>query len=193
MMTADTQTERRFAPILLGVALSLVIDVAAAEVASDNELYAAYCIGVLQQTQQENRKLEAEYEQHLLADPNDKQSQDDARRFRQEADKGLKDLDQKLSRFRTYLAVRGFWTGNRDQPAHTGIQVALRRGRSDVQNCYQFSEKTCTPRCTSERLGLRLLDAELPRRIIECADQCRAENAACQSSKRCQQADNLPF
>jgi hypothetical protein len=44
------------APILLGVALSLVIDVAAAEVASDNELYAAYCIGVLQDKQQAQRK-----------------------------------------------------------------------------------------------------------------------------------------
>ena len=42
---------------LFGAALSLVIHVAAAEVASDNELYAAYCIGVLQQGQQEWRKL----------------------------------------------------------------------------------------------------------------------------------------
>jgi hypothetical protein len=60
---------RGFVPILFGTALSLVIDVAAAEVASDNELYAAYCIGVLQQTQQDWRRENMEYEQHLLADP----------------------------------------------------------------------------------------------------------------------------
>ena len=62
-------TLRRLVPILLGAGLPLVIDVAAAEVASDNELYAAYCIGVLQQTQQDWRRENMEYEQHLLADP----------------------------------------------------------------------------------------------------------------------------
>jgi hypothetical protein len=167
-----------FAPILLGVALSL--DLAAAEVASDNELYAAYCIGVLQHTQQEGRKLWEEYEQQHLAD--DKPSQDELRRRRQEDEK---DLDQKLSRFRSYLAVRGFPVGNRGPQAHTGIQVALQRGQSDDQHCSQFNEKTCTPRCTGQGFD--------PDAIIKCADQCRAENTACRSSFRCLQADNLPF
>jgi hypothetical protein len=181
-------TLRRLVPILLGAGLPLVIDVAAAEVASDNELYAAYCIGVVQQEQQEQRREVMEYEQHLLADPNDKQSQDDARRFRQEvdkADKEVNNLDQKISRFRTYLAVRGFPTGNRDRQAYTGIQVALQRGRGDVQQCYQLRQKTCTPRCTGQGFTV---DA-----VIKCYDQCRAENTACQSSERCLRADNLPF
>jgi hypothetical protein len=47
----DASTERRavkrgFVPILLGVALSLVIDAAAAEVASDNELYGSGSSGI---------------------------------------------------------------------------------------------------------------------------------------------------
>jgi hypothetical protein len=128
-----------------------------------------------------------EYEQHLLADPNDKQSQDDARHFRQEADKGLKDLDQKLSRFRTYLAGRGFLTGDRGLQVRTGINVALQRGRSDGQHCSQFGEKTCTPRCTNKPLGP---DTGA---IIMCFDQCSAENAECRSSERCLRDDNLPF
>jgi hypothetical protein len=120
-----------FAPILLGLALSVGIDVAAAEVASDNELYAAYCIGVLQQEQQERRRTSEEYEQHLA---DDKQAQNELRRGPQEDEK---DLDQKFSRLRTYLAVRGFRpTGGRDRQAYTGIQVALQRGRADVQQCY---------------------------------------------------------
>jgi hypothetical protein len=161
-------------PILLGAALSLVIDVAAAEVASDNELYAAYCIGVLQHR--------AEYEQGLA---DDKQSQDAAmRRLLQE---DTKNLNQKLSRFRTYLAVRGFRPrGGRDPQAFTGIQVALQRGQADVQQCDQFSEKTCTPRCP---FGL---DGDVDA-IMKCVVQCLAENAACRSSERCLQADNLPF
>jgi hypothetical protein len=90
-MTADTQTaarKRGLAPILLGIALSLVIDVSAAEVASDNELYAACCIGVLQRTQQANQKLWPEYEQGIADD--DKQFRDESRRLRQEVVSDMK-------------------------------------------------------------------------------------------------------
>jgi len=165
-----------FAAVLLVAALS---DVAAAEVASDNELYAAYCIGVLQDRQQAGRKLWAEYEQTAA-------SQDDAREIREARDKDLKDLDQKLSRFRTYLAVRGFRPGGgRDPQAFTGIQVALQRGRSVSLQCSQHHEKNCTSRCASDLVA--------PPGAISKCDQCRAENAECRSSERCLQADNLPF
>jgi hypothetical protein len=118
---------KSLAPILLGVALSLVIDVAAAEVPSDNELYAAYCIGVLQQEQQARRKESEEFEQTL---DDDKQKEE----LRRGTQKDQSDLDRKISRFRSYLAVRGFLpTGGRDRLAYTGIQVALQRGRADVQ------------------------------------------------------------
>ena len=46
----------------------LIANSASAEVASDNELYAAYCIGVLQVTQQEGRKASDEFEQTLADD-----------------------------------------------------------------------------------------------------------------------------
>jgi hypothetical protein len=176
-----------FVRILLGAAALSLIDVAAAEVASDNELYAAYCIGVLQHTQQEGEKLWVEYEQGLLND--DKQFRDEVRRLRQE---DAKNLEQKLSRFRTYLAVRGFRpTGGRDRQAYTGIEVALQRGRSDDEQCDQFSKNSCTPRCAVDSEALiKGLDPGL---IGKCADQCCAENVVCRSSARCLQADNLPF
>jgi hypothetical protein len=47
---------RGFVPILLGALLSLVTSFAIAQIANDNELYAAYCIGVLQQQYEEERK-----------------------------------------------------------------------------------------------------------------------------------------
>jgi hypothetical protein len=172
-----------FAAVLLVAALS---DVAAAEVASDNELYAAYCIGVLQYAQQAAQKEWAKYEQDGA------NSQDDARQMREARDNDLKDLAQKHLRFRTYLAVRGFRPGgSRDPQALTGIQVALKRGRSDRQLCSQLHEKNCTPRC---RVSPEALIGGLdPGVITKCIDQCRAEIAECRSSERCLQADNLPF
>jgi hypothetical protein len=170
---------------LLGAALSLVIDVAAAQVASDNELYAAYCLGVLQDVQQGQRKWYLEAAELMKPSP-DEENEEFRKDMRRAMQEDAKDLNQKLSRFRTYLGVRGFRTGGgRDQQAYTGLQVALRRGRSDTQQCSQYSEKNCAPRCTLERVGL---DG-----ISKCADQCRTESAACQSSKRCLKADTLPF
>ena len=140
--------KRGFAPILLGTALCLVIDVAAAQVASDNELYAGYCVGVLQQTQQGQRELYLKIEQDF---GDDQAGQDNMKRAWQEDAKI--NVEQKLSRFQTYLAVRGFRsTGGRDRQAYTGIQVALQRGRSDDQHCSQFNETSCTPRCMGKRL-----------------------------------------
>jgi hypothetical protein len=105
---------RWFVSISLGAALSLVIDLAAAEVATDNELYAAYCLGVLQDAEQWQRKVNLEQEQShaeliklYRADEEFRiqmeRSQKDVRRAGQEA---AKNLDQKLSRVRTYLEVR---------------------------------------------------------------------------------------
>jgi hypothetical protein len=141
-MTTSRSLERRgdftlaciTALVVIALAMWFIaINAAAAEVATDNELYAAYCIGVLQKTQQAQRKAVEEFAE-TLAD--DKQLQDKVRREGQEPDK---DLDQKLARFRTYLAVRGFRpAGGRDAQAFTAIQVALQRGRADHQRCSQF-------------------------------------------------------
>jgi len=57
-----------------------------------------------------------------------------------------------------------------------------------LNRSWAFSEKNCAPRCTSGRPDAIDTDA-----IIKCANQCRAENAACRSSERCRQADNLFF
>lgn len=132
---APASRRRGFVPILLGAALSLVIDVAAAEIASDNELYAAYCVGVVQDAQKHWRKelLETEDENH----------------YKQILQETLKDLDQRLSRFQTYLTARGFRTGVRGQEATTGFLLAVKRGQSDAQQCSQYNDKNCNPRCTA--------------------------------------------
>jgi len=155
-----------FRGFALGVILTFATDFAVAEIANDRELYAAYCIGVLQ----EFRKSQLDT---LQVVPDSVIS-----RITREAQQNL---DQKIARFRAYLAARGFLTQGRDLQAYTGIRVALQRGEIASRQCSEVIGR-CVSSCPQRGdVGMK------------CVEKCRDEDATCTSTARCVHPDDLPI
>ena len=152
---------RHGVPVLLGAVLSLATNFATAETASYNELYAAYCAVALAETKNGS----------------------DLNEDRSTSLQTAQLYEQRIARFRTYLAARGFLTGERSSEAQAGISMTARRGRSDGRRC-----AGAIVRCNSSCAQQRDTDA-----LIKCVSQCRDQNASCNSVARCWKIDNLPF
>jgi hypothetical protein len=162
--------------VVLWIALSACWIVGAhaqsADVATDKELYAAYCLGVA--------RVHAEWPSIVTK----------LKGFGFEADREVvegeqqmrESLDRDISRFRGYLAARGFLSGSsRSRSAATGVQVAIQHGRADAGRCDRRLD-TCVKKCSLKRPY-----------IPKCATDCGDEENACRESARCFQDDQLPF
>src|SRR5262249_33946543 len=104
--------QRSFLRMLIATALSGVAELSVAQV-TDNELYAAYCIGALEWRQQ---NAESWSPSNPIVE--------------QEKARQLREASQGLSRFRAYLVARGFGHG-RNSGDVKGVALAMQRGRSD--------------------------------------------------------------
>jgi hypothetical protein len=153
--------------IAIAIVLISLLCAAVAQVADDKELYAAYCIGSLTELQEQN-KIDAQ-------SPHDDPEVSTAIREGEEA------VEQRLSRFRAYLAARGFFTGTRGMEAHDGIMLASRRGQSEGRKCSE-AINVCIASCQR--------DVRSP---PDCTTKCSSQNASCNAVMRCGQADDLPF
>ena len=137
------------------------------DVATDQELFAAYCLGAYQDQARE------------LADHPSLGSEV------AEMDQQIKELfEGQISRFRGYLLARGFLSGSRSNSASMGFTLAIARGRADSMRCMarikMCSQKLCSLQATDRSKCNGLND-------------CRDEEPACRSGARCTETDRLPF
>ncbi len=154
-----------FLPFLIGtVGLSL----AKAQVATDNELYAAYCFSVYSEMYRQGKENIEDLPMQQMANTNREM---------------LQDITPQLLRFKSYLAARGLLTGDRSVQTNVGVALAMKRGQSDYVQCSKVSYG-----CNSSCLQLSNRDI-----TMKCLEQCVRDNPVCASTARCDKADNLPF
>jgi hypothetical protein len=148
--------------------------------ATDNELYAAYCVGVLHLAQTNNS-------QPLQSDPGvPADVQQRIQRMRVEnADK----LVSEVSRFSSYLMASGALSRS---GAALGLSGATNQGRSDLEHCSK-TEQQCSASIWggpgSPYVPLRPHGDDRLTRMLACTDQ----DQSCSRSVRCFGPDNLPF
>ena len=154
---------------LVGIALSWCLIVGAnaqlqTDVATDQELFAAYCLGVIISAQGDGSFSELEA---LLG--------------RDAAQQTKEDYSRKRSRFHEYLMARGLQSGSRSSTATGGARLAIQRGQADV------------PRCNA-RVGACVTKfASKNPYVQKDVDDCRDEEDACRKTARCFTDDQLPF
>jgi hypothetical protein len=160
---------------LLGVAIGCYLTVVAnaqplPDVATDQELYAAYCLGVTL-AQEEMPALTSQLKA-LGIEPE---------RWIAEGERETKEiLDRHIFRFRGYLAARGLLSGSRSVSAMTGSRLAKERGQADAWRCNAKIE-SCVKKYSSQTHAQKYIN------------DCRDEENACRAITRCSQDDRLPF
>jgi hypothetical protein len=152
---------------LIGCALAPAVKAQVADLATDRELFAAYCIGATRA---------------LAERPTLKQLGIDAGPAVAEGEQETKEiLDRELARLREYLAARGFLSGSRSGSAGIGVRLAIKRGQSDAARCFAKID-LCVSKCSESGLYRQ-----------KCIAECRDEEAACRTTARCHRDDQLPF
>jgi hypothetical protein len=137
------------------------------DVATDQELHAAYCLGAVI-AQEEKDPLKG-----LALNPADPMA---------EVQQQVKEtLDRHISRFREYLVARGLLSGERSISATTGVGLARERGQADVARC-SMQINSCVSKYSSQRPYVQ--------KYIE---NCRDEEDACRTYALCFKDDRLPF
>jgi hypothetical protein len=154
---------------LVGVALGLCLIVGAnaqplADVATDQELFAAYCLGAIITARGDGSFSELET---LLG--------------RDAAQQTKERYSRKRSRFLGYLTARGLLSGSRRISAMRGARLAKERGQADTVRCTAKID-ACVTKYGSKRPYVQ-----------KNIDDCRDEEDACRTSARCYDDDRLPF
>jgi hypothetical protein len=155
---------------LVSIALGTCLTVAAyaqplPDVATDQELFAAYCFGVI---------IAAESDGSFISNIEETMGRDAAQRQKEH-------LSQKRSRFRGYLLARGLLSGSRSISAMSGARLAKERGQADGPRCAAKIE-ACATKFASKRPHVQ-----------KDVNDCRDEEDACRASARCYNDDQLPF
>jgi hypothetical protein len=100
--------------------------------ASDNELFVGYCIGVMDGSATVIRQLPPEFNDPAV---------------RSAAQKNLQELQRDRQRYLGYLTATGVLLSGRPK-ALLGIQLAERRGGTDVEQCWTQGQSVAS-KCTS--------------------------------------------
>jgi hypothetical protein len=155
---------------LVGIALGWCLIVGAnaqpqADVTTDQELFAAYCLGVI---------IAAESDGSLISFIEETSGRDEAQQTKER-------YRQKRSRFLGYLTARGLLSGTRGVSATTGALLAKERGLVDSPRC-SAKVHACVDKFASKRPYVQ-----------KNIDDCRDEEDACRKSARCYDDDRLPF
>jgi len=163
----------RLIPSVLVVILALHFptSVKAQRNATDNELYASYCIGVTIEREAMFTPIIPE-----MLSESDK-----------EGIAKYKALDE---RFETYLVSTGALDG-RGRFTVAGLESALKRGESDSHQC-QIIYAKCAPLFGADGKPVSPPPPDEPLPGSQ-AEACSKRSPYCVRSLRCQGADNLPF
>ncbi|MGO9049425.1 MAG: hypothetical protein ACLP19_26060 [Xanthobacteraceae bacterium] len=138
------------------------------DVASDQELFAAYCLGREQQGQKDWGLLGIASINETLASVDETMQ---------------RDFTYQIEHLQDYLRAHGLGiTGLRSVLANAGVSNAILRGRADEASCGATTQN-CVKACTKPKpVGYDK----------ECTDSCGNENPACQSASRCYEELRLP-
>lgn len=145
---------------------------------TDNQMYASYCLGVIDATKQEVEKT-------IASTPQTDASIQSLRY--QEAEN-----DQRRRRFAAYLLATGILTSNDTTDMAVGLAAAMNQGSADTHQCLaQFLQKCFKPDAD---------DTEHPKAAEELQTyfavkitQCRQNIPTCSKVERCSKNDALPF
>lgn len=137
----------------------------AAQVASDHEIYAGYCMGALTGSKE-----------NLPIPPSDLVDNKVVESYK----KIHRDIDQKIERFAAYLTARGFNNAGRNDAATAGVLSAKQRGKADQSACGGVTNR-CVLSCNSRD------------RSMTCETRCVNQDQRCRSVQRCEGPDGLPF
>lgn len=186
--------------ILVGF-LCATIPARAQRGATDNELYAGYCFGVMDwrvgldnpNGEQHERPHNDELEKLLGIGRSDNTK----------AERVYRDAMEKRQRFLSYMLSTGGFLSARGGGAALGVLLAINQGHSDGDRCLRaLDDRNCKlPQCPNS--GPTPDDAFIlrPRPQSDEENACRAKRMdaclalepACARQKRCDEADNLPF
>jgi hypothetical protein len=161
---------RRMIRGLIGLALGWCLIVGAnaqplADVATDQELFAAYCLGVIIAAESDGSLSETET---LLG--RDAAAQQEKEHY-----------SRKRSQFHGYLMARGLLSGSRSTAVMRGARLANERGRADTPRC------SAKVRACIEKYSFRKMDD------LKLVENCRDEEDACRKTARCYNDARLPF
>jgi hypothetical protein len=158
------RTNLTFASLAIALTFWLAPAELSAEIATDHEIYASYCIGVLTG------------HKHPMPIPSipDAKILDAYRKMH-------RDTDQQIERFAAYLEARGLRGKNRrNDEAAAGVTAAEQRGTSDWLACEGVITR-CVRSCNSRN------------KTMKCEARCLNQDQRCRSAQRCEYPDNLPF
>jgi hypothetical protein len=164
---------------LLALAVGAKIASAAAQglPATDNELYAGYCLGVSETipSSLQNSPLPAEAEQ---------------------------ELQRRRQRFASYLVSRGVLLSMERTDAFLGVLAAIGRGRADARDCFDQTDR-CSAAPQPQLDMTKPLTEDTKRQFLEAwarrdrgIQACVArslESSVCVHVVRCAKPDDLPF
>jgi hypothetical protein len=168
---------------ITGMAILLLmiatIDAARAQQVTNDELFAAYCVGVLRERLEHDNKLIADLEKS----PPEQNSCpanmtiDQCRNlalslYRSLAAAAAADLE----RYQAYVLATD---PNRSRATQDAVLLAAARGRTDNQACSLHLESVCGP--------------QRPNKDLNSFAACMKVNAACERTLRCSEASALPF
>jgi hypothetical protein len=148
------------------------------DIATDNELFAAYCLGMAQAS---------------LGEPNDPRGGKYA-----DTDAAAKEnTSRAIARFRAYLIARGLTT-TRSLAANQGVVLSVKRGRTDWPLCRE-RQKLCVRNCPFPDTPITA-DTDMGKweedfdRVMKCNKDCMDAEPVCRTAGRCFQGnDQLPF
>jgi hypothetical protein len=147
------------------------------DVATDNELFAAYCLGMAQAF------LQATLHDPPAISPDAFQST----------------LNRRITRFHSYLVARGLTT-TRSTDALIGTNLSIRRGRADWPVCGEKFKhcEACLPPDPNDYLPSAMpgMAEKHAKESQDCHEKCMKdikEEPICRRWVRCSEDDQLPF
>jgi hypothetical protein len=202
------------ATLLMKVGYCLPAIAQKAQGATDNELYAAFCTGVIDDEIERLKpspipsleEAEKKLRQSLCDLGNcsmktDEEVRRDAQShlaYREEERRNLEALQAERQtmrqRFAAYLLATGVMTDRTRGEAALGLAIAMKQGRQSSQqcmvtvtNCIETARAKWPPPQTPHTPAE---DEATGRELMTCMD---ADAAGCAKSRRCHKPDNLPF
>jgi hypothetical protein len=121
----NTMIKIALAALLTGCISGPLAAQSVTDIASDTELFVAYCLGRDQQTQNELKLTGIASANEVIT----------------------RDFFQRIAQLHGYLHAHGLDTGERSVLAKTGVADAMLRGRADASTCWATIER-CVTTCT---------------------------------------------
>jgi hypothetical protein len=175
-----------FAPILAwaaavaALASWALLPVHAQDAPTDNDLFASYCVGALEQW--------SVHQQQTLRTPCSGAQTDSCNQVHDGVAASNAEVNEHLTHVKRYLMARGFFSGGQPRSSLTGLLVAKQSGEADTKRCLDWMNANLetilaeTMKCTQQA------GSPAQKACLEAGDP-----DFCRRSRRCDDTSRLPF